>query len=181
MYDVLDIIKNIQTLSVDNSAFQILKDFERVLDELDIYVYENWEDGELMAGPEVSRYMVNCKFMWPRKKMPNPEGAKILADYGCEVLYKKDYMLIPRKVRKPEDFRPGTKKGKIDAHPVWLVSISIPKKLMQDVYQGYNEKDNYKLADMMKYEKQGMQPQQVATEPGLEAQANAPPAPQSPF
>jgi hypothetical protein len=174
--DVLDIIKNIQTLSVDNSAFQILKDFERVLDELDIYVYENWEDGELMSGPNISRYTVNCKFMWQKKHMPNPEGGKILADYGCQVLYKKDFILIPRKVRGPEDFRPGTKKGKIDAHPVWLVSISMPKKLMQNIYQGYNERDNYKLAGMMKYETQGMQPQQVATEPGLEAQNNAPPA-----
>lgn len=175
MHDVLDVIKNIQTLVVDNSAFKILKDFERVLDELDIYVYKNWEDGELMAGPDVSRYMVSCKFMWPKKDMPDPDGAKVLADYGCEVWYKKDYILIPRKVRNPEDFRPGTKKGKIDAHPVWIVGISIPKKLMQDIYQGYEEKDNNRLANMMKYEIQDINPQSIATEPGLEAQNNAPP------
>lgn len=174
MYDVLDIIKNVQTLTVDNSAFQILKDFERVLDELDIYVYKNWEDGELMSGPNVSRYMVNCTFMWTKKSMPDPEGARVLADYGCEVWYKKDYMLIPRKVRGPEDFRPGTKKGKIDAHPVWIVGIGIPKKLMQDIYQGYEEKDNYKLADMMRYDSENADMQQVATEPELEAENNAP-------
>ena len=27
----------------------VLKDFERVLDELDLYVYKNWEDGELAS------------------------------------------------------------------------------------------------------------------------------------
>ena len=173
MQDILDTIKAVQTLTVDNSAFKILKDFERVLDELDIYVYKNWEDGELVAGPNVSRYTVGCKFMWPRKSMPDPDGAKILSDYGCEVGYKKDYMLLPRKVRGPEDFRPGTKKGKIDAHPVWIVEISIPKKLMQNIYQGYEHKDNHKLSDMMRYDAQSGKPQQVATEPGLETENNA--------
>ena len=175
MQDILDIIKSVQTLTVDNSAFKILKDFERVLDELDIYVYKNWEDGELMSGPQVSRYLVNCCFMWPRKDMPDPVAAKILADYGCEVWYKRDYVLIPRKVRGPEDFRPGTKKGKIDAHPVWIVGISIPKKLMQNIYQGNEEKENYRLADMMRYDAASGKPQQVATEPGLETETNAPP------
>jgi hypothetical protein len=32
-----------------NTAFGVLKDFERVLDEFDLYVYANWEDGELAA------------------------------------------------------------------------------------------------------------------------------------
>ena len=41
MHDVLDIIKNIQTLYENNSSLAVLKDFERVLDELDLYVYKN--------------------------------------------------------------------------------------------------------------------------------------------
>ena len=42
MHDIVDVIKNIQTLAVNDSAFNILKDFERVIDELDIYVFANW-------------------------------------------------------------------------------------------------------------------------------------------
>lgn len=179
MHDIIDLIKNLQTLTVNDSAFKILKDFERVLDELDIYVYENWLDGEIYAGPEVGRYSVTCKFIWPYKKMPNPLGGALLADYGCEVSYQKSHLLIPRKVHKPEDFRPGTKKGKIDAHPIWIVSISMPKKLMQNIYQGYKEKDSNRLANLMRYDKSSttMTPQQVASEPELEAESNAPPAP----
>ena len=149
MQDITDIIKNLQTLTVNDSAFNILKDFERVLDELDIYVYKNWEDGELLAGPIVSRYMVTCKFMWPHKDMTDPEGGERLLDYGCHITYKKTHMTVPRKVYKPSDFRPGTKKGKIDSHPIWVVEISMPKKLMQDIYQGYKSKDSAKLADLM--------------------------------
>lgn len=152
MHDIVDIIRNIQTLSSNDTAFRILKDFERVLDELDIYVFANWEDGELISGPDVNRYAVNCQFMWPRENMPDPDGGARLLDYGCKVIYKKDNLMVPRKVYDPDDFRPGTKKGKIDAHPIWIVSITIPKKLMQDMFQGYVDKENRAIADSLKYE-----------------------------
>ena len=47
MQDIYDVVKNIQGIYDSNTASQVLKDFERVLDELDIYVFQNWEDGEL--------------------------------------------------------------------------------------------------------------------------------------
>ena len=62
MHDIIDVIKNVQTLSENNSAFKVLKDFERVLDELDIYVFKNWDEGELLSGPDVNRYSVTCSF-----------------------------------------------------------------------------------------------------------------------
>ena len=88
MHDIVDIIKNIQTLSENNGAFKVIKDFERVFDELDIYVFKNWEEGELIKGPDVGRYSVKCGFMWDLNEMPDPEGAKRLYDYGCQVVYK---------------------------------------------------------------------------------------------
>ena len=152
MHDIVDVIKNLQTLSENNSAFKVLKDFERVIDELDIYVFKNWEEGELIAGPDVNRYDVTCKFMWPKDQMPDPKGGKRLVDYGCNVVFHKEQMLIPRKIKEPGDFRPGTKKGKIDAHPVWIVDITMPKKLMQDVYVGKENKESNKMAELMKYQ-----------------------------
>ena len=104
MHDIIDLIKNLQTLTINDSAFKILKDFERVFDELDLYVYKNWEDGELYAGPDVDRYSVTCKFIWPYKSMPDPEGGELLADYGCKVTYQRSYLMIPRKVHKPKRF-----------------------------------------------------------------------------
>jgi len=151
MHDILDVIKNIQTLSENNSAFKVLKDFERVIDELDIYVYKNWIEGELVAGPDVGRYAVTCSWMWQRDEMPDPQGAKRLSDYGCKVLYKKEHILVPRKIKEPGDYRPGTKKGKIDAHPVWILEITMPKKLMQDVYIGKENQENNRMAELMQY------------------------------
>jgi len=149
--DIIDVIKNLQFLSENNSAFKVLKDFERVLDALDIYVFKNWEDGELVEGPKVDRYTVTCKFMWPYKEMPDPKGGLRLDDYGCKVTFAIESMLLPRKIEAPEDFRPGTKKGKIDAHKVWTVTIQMPKKLMQDVDIGSENKENNRMAEYMKY------------------------------
>ena len=141
MHDIYDIIKNVEGIYESNTAFQVLKDFERVLDELDLYVYDNWEDGELAQGPDIERHWISCKFYWPRNKMPDPMGGKRLLDYDCKVSYQKTYMVKPRKIRKPDDIRPGTKKGKLDKEPIWIVEIMMPKKLIADIYGSYKEKN----------------------------------------
>lgn len=139
MQDTLDIIKNVENIYNSDTAFQVLKDFERVLDELDLYVYKNWEDGELLQGPDIGRHLVTCSFMWDRDNMPDPMGGKRLVDYDCKVSYKKDDLIVPRKIKKQEDMRPGTKKGKLDRKPVWVVNIEMPKSLLADIYGGYKE------------------------------------------
>lgn len=144
MHDEVDIIKNISTIYDSNNSLRILKDFERVLDNLDIYVFKNWEDGELVDGPEIKRHSVECKFLWLKEKMPDPMGGKRLLDYGCKVAYSKDTLKRPRKVKTPGDFRPSSKKGKLDELPVWIVTIRMPKKLIFDVFFATvrNAKDN---------------------------------------
>jgi len=132
--DTLDVIKNLEGIYESDKAFMVLKDFERVIDELGLYVYKNWEDGELAEGPIITRHWVTCTFMWPKKNMPDPMGAKRLLDYDCKVSYQKSYIMVPRQIKKPDDIRPGTKKGKLDKKPVWLVEIRMPKKLIVDIY-----------------------------------------------
>ena len=140
MHDILDVIRNIQSLYENNSSLAVLKDFERVLDEMDMYVYENWEDGELAYGPKVDRHWITAGFMWPKDKMPNPEAAKRLTELGCKVLYQKSHLVEPRKIKTEDDLRPGTKKGKIDRHPIWIVEIQMPKVVAFDIYRGYMNK-----------------------------------------
>ena len=131
-----DVIENTKTLYMTDSALNSLLDFERVIDELDIYTFDYWKQGELVAGPKYEKYFVTCTFMWPYKLMPDPRGGERLLDYDCEVYYSKDMLEYPIKVEKPEDFVPGTKMPKMKKTPVWLVKIVMPKKLMQEIQQG---------------------------------------------
>jgi hypothetical protein len=139
MKDILDVIKNIENIYESDTAFQVLKDFERVLDDLDLYVYANWDKGELVEGPIIDRHWVTASFMWPREEMPDPMGGKRLLDYDCKVRFGKDDILKPRKIESGDDYREGTKKGKLDRHPIWVVEIMMPKKLIADIYGGYKE------------------------------------------
>ena len=66
-------------------------------------------------------------------------GGKRLLDYDCKVAYEKTYVLKPRPIKEPGDVRPGTKKGKLDRHPVWVVKIEMPKELILNIYSGYKE------------------------------------------
>lgn len=132
--DELDIIKNIESIYDSNNSFNVLKDFERIIDELDLYVYKNWEEGELASGPNIDRHWVSASFFWPRDQMPDPMGAKRLLDYDCKVTYRKSFIVKPRQILDPDDIRPGTKKGKLDRLPIWIVDISMPKKLIADLY-----------------------------------------------
>ena len=149
MADIKDVIANIEQVYGSNNSLNLLKDFERVIDELDVYVYDNWLDGELVSGPKESRYFVECTFMWPEKDMPEPAGGKRLLEYGCKVQVAETVISKVRKIKTPDDIRPGTRKGKIDQEPVWMIKITMPKKLMNDINRGYTELDKNKIEDIV--------------------------------
>lgn len=149
MADIKDVIANIENLYGSNNSLSLLKDFERVLDELDVYVYENWIDGELLEGPKEDRYFITCSFMWPKEKMPEPQGGLRLLEYGCKVKIGESQIAKIRKIKKPDDIRPGTRKGKIDHDDIWIVKIAMPKKLMNDINRGYKNLDKNKIEDIL--------------------------------
>ena len=128
-----------------DSSLETLLDYERVLDELDLYSFRNWKKGELVAGPDYEKYFVTCQWMYPFREMPDPNGAERLLNYGCEVTYQKDMFEYPIDVKSPDDFKPGTKVPRLVAKPVWIVSITMPKKLMSDIQQGSIELESETL------------------------------------
>jgi hypothetical protein len=134
--NIRDLLDNTKKIFMTDSSVNTLMDFERVIDELDIYAFANWKKGELVDGPIYEKYFVTCTFMWPYKHMPDPRGAERLLQYEVLAKYRKDYYEHPVTVKSPDDFQPGTKVPKMTKSPVWLVEIIMPKKLMQDIHQG---------------------------------------------
>lgn len=185
MATIKDVLENTKAIYMTDSALTSLMDFERVIDELDVYVFENWKKGELAQGPVYEKYFVTCTFMWPYKLMPDPRGGEKLLDYGCRVRYKKDTLEYPAKVKSPDDFKPGTKVPKMAKTPIWLVEITIPKKLMKEIHQGSVELENEKLdvEDIEQAYETGMDDDVYKTEEGQNGQppaaqpAGAAPAP----
>ena len=143
--DYWNVAANIRDIYMSEGTLLNLLDFERVLDELDVYAYRNWALGELVEGPDISKYKVTCIFMWPEKLMPDPRAGRRLLPFDCEVVYKKTKIKIPIKIENPSDFAAGTKKAKLIEKPVWLVEITMPKSLMSDIRTGSIELEDEDL------------------------------------
>jgi hypothetical protein len=143
--DYWQVASNIRDIYMSEGSLTTLLDFERVLDEVDIYAFRNWAIGELVDGPEIGRYKITATFMWPEKRMPDPRGARRLLPFDCHVEYKREMVKIPIRITNPSDYRPGTKKAKIMEQPVWLVSITMPKSLIQDVKTGSVEMEDEEI------------------------------------
>jgi hypothetical protein len=148
--DYWQVAQNIQDIYLSEGSLLTLLDFERVLDELDLYAFKNWAIGELVSGPDIGKYRVTCIFMWPEHLMPDPRGGRRLLPFDCEVKYKRTNMQVPMKIEDPSDYRPGTKKARLIEKKIWLVQISMPKVLMSDIRTGSIELEDEEidLADL---------------------------------
>jgi hypothetical protein len=134
--DYVSIIDTVKGIFTSDGSMAVLLDFERVLDEADLYAFKNWELGELVQGPIIKKYSVNCIFMWPYKLMPNPKGAKRLVSLGCKLKFKKTKIRVPIEIKNYEDYVPGTRYPKMIKRTVWLVLIEMPKELMNEIREG---------------------------------------------
>jgi hypothetical protein len=143
--DYWQVAENIRDIYLSEGSLLTLLDFERVLDELDLYAFKNWQVGELVSGPIIGKYRVTCIFMWPEKLMPDPRGARRLLPFDCEIKYKKTLMKVPMKIEGPDDYRPGTKKARLIEKKIWLVQITMPKSLMNDIRTGSVELEDEEI------------------------------------
>jgi hypothetical protein len=132
MIDTLDIIRNIKKIYASDAVVEHVVNMEKVLDDVNVYAYKNWSKGELVDGPHVTKYDTTAVFMWEQSEMPDPDAGKRITNIGGTVEYKKDIKLTPRKVRSYDDFRPSTRKAKLDEIPVWLVKITVPNQIIED-------------------------------------------------
>ena len=134
--DYPSIIDTIKGIFTSDASISTLLDFERVLDQADLYAFQNWDLGELVSGPQIKRYTVTCTFMYPEKLMPNPKGGLRLTRVGCNIKFKKTKIKVPVKIDSPDDYKPGTHYPKMVERSIWLVRIEIPKDLMQEIREG---------------------------------------------
>jgi len=135
--DIVDIIKNTKSIYMSESSLETMMDIERVVDSLDIYAFKNWKKGELVEGPLRKKHWVEATFMWPKKLMPDPDGAKRLLGYNAKVTYQEAKLSTPVQVENYSDFRPGTKKPQLREDPIWLVNIKLPIELIKEFREGH--------------------------------------------
>ena len=120
---------DLEKLQDSPNLLDILIQMEDVLDSMDIYVFKNWLEGEVVDGPVVRRYWLDFALKYAPDRMPDPRGALRLLKHGLRVD-------ITRAKEEGENLTVLTKQeGEADPdaeteHDIWLVKISIPRRLV---------------------------------------------------
>jgi len=129
----------IKKISETNTLLDMLLEFERILDDNDLYTYRNWMKGEILEGPLFDRHYVTVKLMYMKEDMPDPEGAKRLFKLGCLVKYDENTLRSPIKVKSYNDITIETTpdgqmrtRAKTKDTPVWVVSIKMPRRYVDE-------------------------------------------------
>jgi len=139
-----DINDELGTIFKSKTLLTILLEIEGMLDKLDMYVFENWIEGEVIDGPNVSKYWIDITLMYKLEQMPDPEAITRLTEHNIKVFYKKDVLEQPMKIESPDDLEtdlqdpdsPGYNKrrAKIETIPIWLVKLEIPRQFIDEYY-----------------------------------------------
>lgn len=138
MIDINEIAATISGVKKNRNTLDLLLEFEGVLDDLNIYAYENWIRGEVIKGPIISKYWVEVYVMYPEKHMPNPVAAERLLKHGCYVFFNRDTLTSNVKIKKMDDLTVNTdrKDGrhvpKTQEIKVYVVKIVMPRHLLTD-------------------------------------------------
>lgn len=131
-----EILALIKRVSGQETSLNMLMEFERTLDATNLYAYRNWMNGELVEGPVIDRYWFTTTWMYPYKMMPDPRGGLRLLKYGCKISYREETLKEPSRVLGRGDLMQGVednqKKAKILNKPVWLVTIEMPRKFVDE-------------------------------------------------
>lgn len=109
----------------------ILLQMEDVLDQMDVYVFDNWLKGEVVEGPIVRRYWLDMTLRYPFKSMPDPKAALRLLKHGVRVDYQKAKVgtdAFGEDLTKEEE-----EEAKKDEEKVWLLRVSIPRRLVVQI------------------------------------------------
>lgn len=123
----------IKRLSKSEDLVDILIDIENYLDSNNLYVFKNWIKGEVVGGPFVRRYWIKIVLKYPYNHMPDPNGGLRLLKHGTKIQYETAIEEYPAEVKSESDYQPGTKKPKMKKRKVWLVSMLIPRRFVQNI------------------------------------------------
>ena len=144
----------IKRVSETNTLLDMLLEFEKTLEDIDVYAYRNWDLGEVLEGPNMSRHFITVSLMYKLDEMPDPAGAKRLMEKDCLVKYRKDTLISPIKVKTFDDVETDIRadgsvrhRAKTKSQPVWVVEIKMPRRYVDEFNSDIVEADEDSYVD----------------------------------
>jgi hypothetical protein len=134
----------LKKLNDSTSLTDVLIQMEDFMDSLDLYVFKNWINGELVEGPDVKRYWVGIKLRYDYEDMPDPAGGMRLLKHGARVKFqqKSDTVTQPKDKEAADEAALAAKGGATNAEQEteekksWIVEIQIPRRFIEELDDG---------------------------------------------
>ncbi len=123
--------KTFRELNSNNMQATLIQ-IEDFLDSNNIYAFDNWFEGIVWDGPNISRYWIDITLKYPYNLMPQPKAVERLIDMGVITTFKKSTEFEAIKVKKTSDLDPVTRKPKEEEKDIWLIKLKIPRRLIED-------------------------------------------------
>jgi hypothetical protein len=156
-YEAANILDNLRNINKNNTLLDVLLEFEKILEDQGLYAFKNWKTGEIISGPELSRYWIDVKLMYDYNNMPDPGAIPRLTDIGCKISFKKGNLKSPVTPKSYDDLDEYNK-PKMQSHSVWIVSVKMPRKLVDDFKDEHIKlsNDSIDMEDLNKAYDQGL-------------------------
>lgn len=135
---ILEVEKSFRELDSGNNQATLIQ-FEDYLDNNHLYAFKNWIEGVVWDGPNVRRYWIDVTLKYPRVIMPDPRGAMRLVNSGAIITFKEDTEIVSVKPEKNDDLDPMTRKPKEKEEEIWLITIQVPRRFIEDAIEDYEE------------------------------------------
>jgi len=105
---------------------------EDFFDSNNLYAFNNWFEGVIWDGPNVNRYWVELTLQYPFKLMPEPRAMARFAEMGVKYKFVETTIMTAVEIKKPDDLNPVTRKPKEKEEHIWLITLKIPRHLIED-------------------------------------------------
>lgn len=120
------IYRNTKNLDAETTLMDAAMECAFFLEELGILGYRNWDKGELVSGPFLSRFHTTVTFMFSMKALPDMLAIDRMKNMNCLTSVKKDvYERVVRKQTSENDYELVKVK-----HNVVLITIKIPNRYL---------------------------------------------------
>lgn len=105
---------------------------EDFFDSNNLYAFNNWFEGLIWDGPDVTKHWVEITLQYPYELMPEPRAMLRFGEMGVKYEFEQIAVSVPIKVENPSDLDPMTRKPKEEEKEIWLIKLTIPRHLIED-------------------------------------------------
>lgn len=105
---------------------------EDFFDSNNLYAFNNWFEGVIWDGPNIERYWIEITLQYPFELMPEPRAMLRFGEMGVKYDFEDTVIMVPKTVKSPSDLDSATRKPKEEEQHIWLVTLKIPRHLIED-------------------------------------------------